>query len=463
MEAGKIKRIPQTGRGSSGRGQVLSALAAAIKSADPKALVREKLRLDGNELTIDLLRLDLTAFDRIFVIGGGKASAAMAIEIENVLGKRITRGVVNIPDYLKPRPTSQRILFHESTHPVPSRKGVLGVQKMLDLTLNPSSRDLVICLISGGGSSLLPMPYVGITLDDKKDVTQFLLKSGADIKEVNTVRKHLSAIKGGRLAERLQPATVLSLIISDVVGDRLDSIASGPTAPDETTFADAKEILTRYSLWNKVSERVRSLLDKGIGDRSIETPKPGSKVFRRVHNILIGSNTQSCVAAAAALDNSGYRTLVLSSRVQGEAREIGKLYAGIIRSIAENGLPHVPPVAIVLGGETTVTVRGKGLGGRNQELALSTAIGIDGLQNVVMASMGTDGVDGPTKAAGAIVDGMTMRRAKESGIDPKEHLANNDSYNFFKKMHDLIITGPTGTNVNDIMILTVGKRSSRPH
>jgi len=441
------------------RKDVIQALNEALHAANPKTILKEKIKLKGSDLIVDSVKLDLSRYERILIIGGGKASAGMAVAIEQILGERITAGIVNIPDYLKPRPKSNRIEFHDATHPIPSSKGVDGVRKMLKLVGEPSIKDLVICLISGGGSALLPLPLETLTLSDERNITKLLLQSGAKISEINTVRKHLSAIKGGRLAQKLYPATILSLIISDVVGDRLDAIASGPTVPDSTTYADTKEILMRYSLWNKVSSRIKNAVNLGVSDRSRETPKPDSKVFNHVFNVLIGTNKQSCVAAARYLKKLGYNTSVLSTHIQGEAKDVGTIFAGILSDMRTNGFPISSPAAIIAGGETTVTLAGHGKGGRNQELVLSAAFGIDKLPNVIFASMGTDGVDGPTDAAGAIADTETLDRARKLGMDAELFLRSHDSYNIFKRLGDLIITGPTGTNVNDIMILVASKGS----
>lgn len=444
------------------RDQVISdlmdVLQEALKAVDPQTILNHVLSLKGDVLGVDSLSFDLSQFKRVLVIGGGKASGKMAAAVERMLGARITSGVVNIPDYLMPKPRCRRITLHEATHPVPSEKGIKGVEMMVRLVGHPTSRDLVICLISGGGSALLPFPIEGINLRDVQQTTHLLLKSGAEISEINTVRKHLSAIKGGRLAERLYPATVLSLIISDVVGDELDAIASGPTAPDMTTYADAEAVLKKYGLWPKVSTRIRDVIEKGVAGTIRETPKEGSKVFEHVHNVLVGSNRLSCLEAANTLRKRGYSTLVLSTRISGEAREIGRLFAGIAKDMVENQLPFATPACIVAGGETTVTVHGNGVGGRNQELVLSAALEIDGLPGAYVASMGTDGVDGPTKAAGAVADGALVQRARNAGVDPVAFLRHNDSNSFFKRIGGLIVTGPTGTNVNDIMIVMVNKQ-----
>lgn len=437
------------------RKDVNLALNEALQAADPRSAIVKKIQVKGSRLFADSVKIDLSKYERVLVIGGGKASAGMASGIEAILGKRITGGVVNIPDALKLEAAVHFIELHRATHPVPSEKGVQGVKKMLELVGSPSNRDLIICLISGGGSALMPLPLEPVELSDEIEVTNLLLRSGAEIDEINAVRKHISAIKGGRLAQKLYPSTVLTLVMSDVVGDKLDAIASGPTVPDTTTYGEAKQILLRYNLWRKVSGRVRSAISHGSKDISIETPKPGSRIFSSVFNILVGNNKLSCLAAASSLRKSGYNTLVLSTHVRGEAREVGKICAGILSDIRGNNLPISPPAAVVLGGETTVTMTGHGKGGRNQELVLSAAIGIKDTSNAVVASMGTDGVDGPTNAAGALADNRTVRRARKLELNPDYALQTHNSYDFFNKLDDLLITGPTGTNVNDIIILAV--------
>lgn len=434
------------------RRHVLEAVKKAILAADPSLIIRQKVRLHGRNLIVESTKLDLSLFDRVFVIGAGKSTLGMALEIERILGDRITDGLVNIPDYLTNRPRSHRVKFNPATHPSPSIRGVMGVEKMLKLVSNPRPRDLVVCLISGGGSSLMPLPISGVSLRDKQQVTQQLLRSGANINEINTVRKHLSRVKGGRLAERLYPATVLSLIISDVVGDRLDAIASGPTVPDTTTYADVRRVLEKYRVWNSTPSGVRRAIEKGQAGILKETPKPGSEIFRWVHNIVVGSNRQSCAAAAQTLRREGYKTIILTTQIEGEARQVARVLSSILSDLNSGKFSLKSPLALVAGGETTVTVKGKGKGGRNQEVVLAAAIGIHGLSGVAIASVGTDGLDGTTDAAGAVADGTTVGRALKRGLDPESFLENNDSYHFFKKLKDLIITGPTGTNVNDIII-----------
>jgi glycerate 2-kinase len=325
------------------------------------------------------------------------------------------------------------------------------VQKMLDLVGKPSADTLVICLISGGGSSLLPMPREGLELSDKVEVTRALLRAGATIQELNVVRKHLSAFKGGWLARRLYPCTVLSLVISDVVGNSLDSIASGPLTPDPSTFSDAERILKKYELWNDVPVGVVATLRKGLEGRIPETPKPGAKYFAKVFNVIVGSNDDACNAAVKRLNSSGCKAALLTTSYEGEARFAGLFLGSIVNYSALKARPR----GVVCGGETTVAVKGDGRGGRNQEFALGAAMKISGNRGISLLSIGTDGVDGSTDAAGAIVDGSTIRRAGSLGLSVEEVLSRNDSYRFFKELNDLVMTGPTGTNVNDVSISVV--------
>ncbi len=380
----------------------------------------------------------------------------MSLEVERVLGDYITSGLVNVPDYGKPAPTGHRVKFNAANHPVPSASGLKGVETMMSMVDNLTRHDLVICLISGGGSALMPMPAEGVRLGEKQRVTRLLLDSGARIDEVNIVRKHLSGVKGGRLAERLYPATVVSLMISDVVGDRIDAIASGPTAPDTTKYDDARKVLRKYTLWKKIPTSARRVIEKGVSGLLPETPKPGSDIFRHVHNIIVGTGKDSCNGAARTLRKAGYKILILNTKLQGEARHVGASLANILSEMGRDKASPASSLAIVAGGETTVTLRGKGRGGRNQELVLSASIRIRGLRNMVVAALETDGLDGPTVAAGAIADGNTVDRALRKGLDPEDCLEKNDSYHFFRELGDLIITGPTGTNVSDVVVGIIG-------
>src|SRR5260370_13711917 len=371
---------------------VLAAMDEALAAADPARIIRNHLRLDGETLRADKLRFPLKDFRRICVIGGGKAYGYMAEEVEKLVGRWITRGLVIIPDYQRPRPQGRRIKYHAATHPIPTRKGMAGVLSMLDLVRNVSRDDMVIVLLSEGALALMRVQAQGMSLQDEARVTALLLKSGANIEEINIVRKHLSQVKGGRLAARLYPATVLSLIISDVVGDKTDAIASGPTAPDPTTYHDAKQVLQKYHLWQRIPKRARKVITDGLAGSIADTPKKENKAFKQVHNLIVGNNRESCFAAAEAMTKAGYRTQTLSIQITGEARKAGRIFGAIAGDIRDNALSSTPPVALVAGGETTVTVRGKGKGGRNQELVLAAATTISGSDGIVVGSFATDGI-----------------------------------------------------------------------
>ncbi|MBS7607287.1 glycerate kinase [Candidatus Bathyarchaeota archaeon] len=433
----------------------LKAIEKSIESADPKSLIRSKVKLFNEKLIVENKVFDLKQFKRIFVVGGGKASGYMAEAIEEILEDRISGGVIVIPHGTSERFKTRIVRLHEASHPIPDQNSVDGARKIIEVAGEAGESDLVICLISGGGSSLMAYPRDEISLEDKRKVTEILLKSGATINEINAVRKHLSRFKGGQLARSAYPATLISLLLSDVVGDPLDVIASGPTVPDSTTFKDAINILKKYNVWDAVPESVRDLLLKGEAGLIPETPKGGEPCFERTYNFIIGNNRISCLSAVSELERLGLNTLLLTSYMEGEARNIGIFLSAIAKEILNSGNPVKRPAGIVIGGESTVTVTGKGIGGRNQEIALASAIRIDGLEGVAIASSSTDGVDGPTDAAGAIVDGSTIARSKAMGLNAEEYLRNNDSYSFFKQLGDLIYTGPTGTNVNDVSILVV--------
>jgi glycerate 2-kinase len=432
---------------------LLEALEAALNAANPKVIVEEQLCLTGDILKICGKPINLAGFNHIFVVGGGKASGSMAEALEDILGSRISKGTINVPYGTIAR--TRRIRLHEAGHPTPDEAGVIGTKKILNLVQSADENDLVICLISGGGSSLMPSPRKGITLAEKKEVNKLLLLSGATISEVNAVRKHISDFKGGWLAKQASPATVINLILSDVVGDPIDSIASGPTVPDTTSFKGAVEILRRYDLWRTIPNSVRQLLRDGENGLIEETPKQEDPAFRRVTNHILGNNRTATAAAYRKLDSSGVNSLLLTTFLEGEARQVGKVFASFAREIEASGNPKPRPCGLVVGGETTVMVVGDGNGGRNQEIALSAAMAISGRDGVAIGSMSTDGVDGPTTAAGALADGSTLTRSLEQGLDARTALANNDSNSFFTKLGDLIVTGPTGTNVNDVSIIVV--------
>ena len=425
------------------RRDALRIFRAVVDAANPREAVVRHMR-----------RCNLRRFENVYVIGAGKAGATMAAALERVPGLPITAGLVNVK-YGHAAPL-RRVELCECGHPVPDRNGMRGAKRIAEIARGAGSNDLVICLISGGASALLPLPAEGISLADKQATTKALLACGADIHELNTVRKHLSAIKGGQLARVAWPATVITLVLSDVIGDDLDVIGSGPTVPDRSTFTDALDILRRYRLMRRVPKTVRERLKRGAGGGIEETPKPGDPIFACVRNIIVGSNRVAIDAAARAARALGYSTMVLSTMIQGEAREVACVYAAVAREIRSSGYPVKPPACIISGGETTVTLQGRGLGGRNQEFVLAAARDIAGVQNVVVLSAGTDGTDGPTDAAGAIADGRTIARATEKGLSAADSLARNDSYRFFEPLSDLIRTGPTGTNVMDVQVVLVG-------
>jgi glycerate 2-kinase len=408
------------------RRQALRIFQAALQAADPYQAVLRHLKIPRGR------------FQNIYVIGAGKAGAEMARAVERVLGKRITGGEINVKDGHAAK--LRRIRINECGHPIPDRRGVAGARRIARIAQQSGPDDLVICLISGGASALMPLPARGTTLAKKQKITRSLLACGATIHEINCVRKHISAIKGGQLARLVYPATLLTLILSDVIGDDLDAIGSGPTVPDRSTVADVHAIGAKYGI----------AIDLG---GMAETPKPGDRIFAKATNVLVGSNELAVEAAAAEARRLGFHTLVLSTFIEGEARQVARVHAAIAKEILTTGQPVRRPACVISGGEPTVTIRGRGLGGRNQEFALAAAIEIAGLRDTVILSAGTDGTDGPTDAAGAIADGTTLARAGALGLDAAAFLGNNDSYRFFEGSGDLIRTGPTGTNVADIQIV----------
>jgi hydroxypyruvate reductase len=427
---------------------------AGLDAVDPKNAIAKFLTQRGHELIVDDSSYELENFANIYVIGTGKASAAMAQGVEMILGDRIKAGVVNVKyDHSLPL---DFIELHEAGHPIPDEAGMEGTREIIRLLEKSGGSDLVICLISGGGSALLPYPVEGITLDEKKQLTQILLEIGATIHEINALRKHVSLVKGGRLARLTYPATLVTLILSDVVGDDLDTIASGPTVPDRSTYADCLRILQKYSVQDKIPGSVLDHMEKGAQGKIEETPKVGDPVFRKTQNVIVANNSLALQASRRKADELGYNSLILSSSIEGEAREVALEHAAIAREILLIDRPVPKPGCVISGGETTVTIRGKGKGGRNQEFVLAAAIAIAGLENVVILSGGTDGSDGPTDAAGAFAEGDTIQRAKNQGLDAKDFLRNNDSYSFFQPLDDLFKTGPTFTNVMDLRVVMVG-------
>ena len=426
---------------------------AALAAVSSETSVRKHLKIRHGQLIAGECSIDLSKVRDIFVVGAGKASAAMARAVESILSDRISRGVVNVKYGHSLRLDKIRLV--EAGHPVPDENGRHGAEDILSLVSGAGRHDLIICLISGGGSALLSVPAPGLTLAQKQATTQVLLACGATIHEINTVRKHLSAIKGGRLAKAAFPARMIALILSDVVGDDPDVIASGPTVPDGSTFADCMAVIEKYQLHKKLPDTVLSHFRKGAAGLLPETPKPGERFLKNTMNIIVGSNREAILAARRRARELGYRPLILSSMIQGETREVARVHAAIAMEVLESGNPIKPPACILSGGETTVTLRGPGKGGRNQEFILATALDIDGSNGIVVFSAGTDGTDGPTDAAGAVADAKTVRRARKLGMDPRESLGRNDAYPFFEKLDDLVVTGPTHTNVMDLRIMLI--------
>jgi glycerate 2-kinase len=427
----------------------------AVHAVDPQSILSSQVSLRNKVLRVGDRKYPLSQVERIFVAGTGKASAAMAVNLEKILGTRITQGLINVK-YGHSRKL-KRVRIQEAGHPLPDEKGLEGTREMVRMLSHLTPKDLVLFLISGGGSALLPLPVEGITLAEKQATTQQLLSCGANIQEINILRKHLSQIKGGGLARMVYPATLVALILSDVVGDPLDAIASGPTVPDPTTYEDCARILSKYELWGKIPPSVAAHIREGMEGKKEETLKEGAPAFVGVYNLVVGNNLLAMQAAQKAAQALGYRTLLLSSLVEGETREVAKVHAAIAKEVLLSGNPIPPPACILTGGETTVTLKGKGKGGRNQEFALAAALEIAGWEEVLMMSAGTDGTDGPTDAAGAFADGKTLSRARTMGLDAWSYLKENDSYHFFERLGDLIISGPTGTNVMDLRILLVKK------
>ncbi|MFO7919138.1 MAG: glycerate kinase [Anaerolineae bacterium] len=435
------------------RRQIVSILERALDAVDPERAVKRQLDRDGDVLCIGDTRYDLNGFSDIYVVGAGKAGAPMAQAVEEILGDRITAGYMNVKyDYAL---STEHVELTEAAHPVPDQQGVEGARRIAELLEEAGPDDLVLCLISGGGSALMTLPVEGVPLEDMKALTDALLRAGATINEINAIRKHVDRLKGGKLARLASPARVVSLILSDVVGDPLDVIASGPTVPDTSTFAEAYNLLERYDLLETVPASIVEHLRRGKRGEIEETPKPGDAVFSASQNVVVASNEIAARAAVEEAAGLGFDTLLLSTFVEGEAREVAKVFVALAKEVRSSGEPVPCPACIVAGGETTVTLRGDGKGGRNQEMALSAAIGLEGLDDVTIVCLATDGTDGPTDASGALADGDTLRRAKEKGLDPWDYLENNDSYHFFAPLDDLLMTGPTNTNVNDLTFVFV--------
>ena len=437
-----------------------SILEEALVAAAPGRLVRRNLRVRAGAIEAADVRFRIGRGRRVALVAAGKAAVPMALAAGRALGDLLTEGVAVTN---APGETVDRVRVLTASHPVPDERGLEAAREVEALARGLGQNDLLLVLLSGGASALLPAPAEGLSLEDKQLTTRLLLRAGASIHELNAVRKHLSRLKGGGLAAAATPARVLTLVLSDVVGDDLSTIASGPTVPDPTTFADALDVLRRRGVLSRVPRRVRSRLERGARGTLGETPKPGERLFRRVNTRIVGSNRLSVDAAAREARRQGLRPVVLTTRLEGEAREAGRVLAAILRESVESGRPAPPPVCFLAGGETTVTVKGDGEGGRNQELAVAAAESLAGFPvPAVVASLGTDGIDGASDAAGGVVDDETTARAAALGLAPAPaFLAENDTRNFLGPLGDLILTGPTGTNVCDVVVALAGRRSRR--
>ena len=411
--------------------------------------MKRVLALHGSRLRAAGCSYDLRRVGRVRLIGAGKASVPMARAVASLLGARLESGVI-VTSQRRTRIPNVEVI--PAGHPIPTAASVRAAKRVLKDNSTLTASDLLIVVLSGGASSLLSLPEHGLTLDDKRRTTKLLLRSGATIAEINTVRKHLSAVKGGRLAEAT-PANILTLILSDVAGDDLAAIGSGPTVADPTTFKDAVGTLRRHGLWQRLPVRVRVYLVEGLGGWRPETPKPRSRIFQRTQHVIIGNNRTAIEAAGQAARSAGYDTIVLDQFLTGEACEAARWMAGWSRTIARGKLRR--PVCLVAGGELTVTVTGRGLGGRAQEFALAAALALQGTSGIWAAAIGTDGRDGPTDAAGAMADGQTVARGRKRGANASAYLKRHDSYHFFKKAGGHITTGLTGTNVNDLYLMLI--------
>jgi glycerate 2-kinase len=438
--------------------KVAHILASALQAVEPGAAVGRFLQCEGDWLWASERSYDLSLFRCIQLAAIGKAAAPMARSAVEILGSRLSGGIVLTKDgHLGDPSALPGLECLEAGHPVPDERGLQAAGKIATMLSGSQPDDLLLLLISGGGSALLVSPVPGISLDDLQTLTASLLACGADIQEINTLRKHLETLKGGGLARLAFPGTLIALILSDVVGDPLDVIASGPTVPDPTTYAEALEVLERYDLLGQTPPIILEHLQAGNIGQVPETPKPGDTLFDKVQNLIVGSNLQAAQAGLEAASQAGFHSLLLTTYLQGEARQAGCTLGSILRQVAASGQPLPRPACLVAGGETTVTLQtgwqAGCLGGRNQELALGAVAELVGLGDVLLAALATDGGDGPTEAAGAVVNGETLQRARQAGLLPADFLARNDAYHFFEPLGDLLKTGPTQTNVNDLVFL----------
>lgn len=438
--------------------RISRVLRAALQAVNPDTAVTHYLERKEDILSVGNKSYDLSKFQQVFLVGAGKAGAPMAQASARILGEYLTSGIIIVKEGYAEGTILQdfsNVKILEAGHPIPDQRGIKATDEIIHLLESTQSDDFIISLVSGGGSALLTNPVMGVSLSDLQELTDILLASGATIQEINILRKHLEVLKGGGLAQLIAPASLVTLILSDVVGNPLDIIASGPTVADPSTFDDAFAVLERRRLLDQVPRSIIDHLQGGRDGHIKETPKPGDPVFQNVHNVIIGSNLIAAEAARVQAEVEGYQALLLTTYLEGEARCVGSTLAAIARQIASTGQPISPPACLIAGGETTVTIRGDGLGGRNQEVALGAVEGMAGINNATLITLATDGGDGPTNAAGAVVTSETLKRADELGLIAHDYLARNDSYHFFEALADLLITGPTQTNVNDLTFMFV--------
>jgi len=431
------------------RSDAVAIFNGAVTAVDPANAVRRYVHINDSAIAVADRSYAFHRCRNIYIIGAGKAAVPMAQALESLLGEPLRGGIV-VTKYGQARRLG-KVHVLEAAHPIPDLAGEDGARQIAAIAQQAVEDDLLFFLVSGGGSALLPYPIDGVTLADKQQVTQLLLRSGATIREMNTLRRHLSQLKGGKLARMAYPAQLVGLIISDVVGDTLEDIASGPSAPDSTCYADCLAIMQKYRLVELLPASVQAILERGIHGEVAETVKADDIAFTRVQNLIIASNRLATEAARSHAVALGYRSEILSNTIEGESREVAKQQAAMLKKVLTQ--PRSKPLCFILGGETTVTVRGDGIGGRNQEFALAAAVELAGTPGVVVLSAGTDGIDGPTNAAGAIVDGATVSRGRFHGCEAAQSLARNDAYNFLHATGDLLITGPTQTNVMDLQVI----------
>jgi glycerate 2-kinase len=431
---------------------IQNILEASLEGVNPSSIIKNALQLKKGILFVRKNQYPLSSYERIILIGLGKAAQAMVNGAKQILsGHKLTGLVITKNDNLK---INQRLLPEIKTmvgnHPIPGEKSILAAEELIQFAKNVIDKDLVLCMISGGGSALVTKPADDILLEDIQKLTSQLLRCGADIKEINTIRKHLDEIKGGGLARTLYPAQIITLILSDVIGDNLSMIASGPTTADETTFGDAINIINKYELSGLISKKIISHLKAGLEGKKEETLNKTDPIIKKIQTEIIGNNRVAALAAKKKAEEEGFSSQILTDQMIGDTSEVGKGLGQIIKDIQNRKTQSKQPICLIAGGESTVKIRGNGLGGRNQEVALVCAMEIDGLENVCVATLATDGEDGPTDAAGAIVTGHTISSARSKGLNPGNYLKNNDSYHFFEKNGGMIRTGVTGTNVNDL-------------